>query len=121
MKKLLALASLLLVSAPAPAAGVSPRPAIDDFLRALGPVDALSAHRDLARGMRHQAGHHLEDGGLAAAARPDDGDELRLADIEVDIAARIDRAVLGVVALADPAQPDMGLAHFLGRYGASDK
>jgi hypothetical protein len=32
----------VLVSAPAPAAGISPRPAIDDFLRALGPVDALA-------------------------------------------------------------------------------
>ncbi len=32
----------LLVSAPAPASGVSPRPAIDDFLAALGPVAPLA-------------------------------------------------------------------------------
>ena len=32
----------VLVSAPAPAAGVSPRPGIDDFLRALGPVERLA-------------------------------------------------------------------------------
>jgi exosortase A len=32
----------VLVSAPAPAAGASARPAIDDFLAALGPVDALA-------------------------------------------------------------------------------
>jgi exosortase A len=32
----------VLVSAPAPAAGISPRPAIDDFLRALGPVETLA-------------------------------------------------------------------------------
>lgn len=32
----------LLVSAPAPAAGVSPRPVIDDFLRALGPIEPLA-------------------------------------------------------------------------------
>lgn len=35
-------AAAVLVSAPAPAAGISPRPAIDDFLRALGPVDRLA-------------------------------------------------------------------------------
>jgi len=35
-------AAAVLVSAPAPAAGVSARPAIDDFLAALGPVDALA-------------------------------------------------------------------------------
>ena len=32
----------VLVSAPAPAAGANPRPAIDDFLRALGPVEHLA-------------------------------------------------------------------------------
>jgi exosortase A len=32
----------VLVSAPAPASGISPRPALDDFLRALGPVDRLA-------------------------------------------------------------------------------
>ncbi len=32
----------VLLSAPAPAAGASPRPAIDDFLRALGPIDGLA-------------------------------------------------------------------------------
>ena len=32
----------VLISAQAPAAGVSPRPAIDDFLRALGPVERLA-------------------------------------------------------------------------------
>ncbi|WP_114951100.1 exosortase A [Sphingosinicella terrae] len=39
----------VLVSARAPAAGLSPRPAIDDFLTALGPVDALA---DRAAGPR---------------------------------------------------------------------
>jgi hypothetical protein len=35
-------AAALLVSARAPATGVSPRPAIDDFLAALGPVEAIT-------------------------------------------------------------------------------
>jgi exosortase A len=35
-------AAAVLVSAEAPADGVDPRPAIDDFLRALGPVDRLA-------------------------------------------------------------------------------
>jgi len=35
-------AAAVLVSAPAPASGVSARPAIDDFLRALGPVERLA-------------------------------------------------------------------------------
>ena len=41
-------AAAVLVSARAPASGVSPRPAIDDFLRALGPLDRLA---DRAAGM----------------------------------------------------------------------
>lgn len=32
----------VVVSAPAPASGISPRPAINDFLRALGPVEGLA-------------------------------------------------------------------------------
>jgi exosortase A len=39
----------ILVSAPAPATGVSPRPAIDDFLKALGPAEALA---DRAAGLK---------------------------------------------------------------------
>jgi hypothetical protein len=32
----------VLVAAPAPADGLSPRPAVDSFLRALGPVEPLA-------------------------------------------------------------------------------
>ena len=55
-----------------------------------GLVDALAADRDRARRVGRQSRDHLENGGLAAAARADDGDELRLLDIEIDVAAGFD-------------------------------
>ena len=53
----------------------------------LRPVDALAADRDRSRRIGRKPRDHLQDGGLAAAARTDDGDELRLPDIQIDVAA----------------------------------
>ena len=54
-----------------------------------------------------QAGDHFEDGGLAAAARPDDGDEFGAPDVEIDVGAGVDVAVFRLVALADVSEPDV--------------
>ncbi len=47
-------------------------------------VDHAIADPDLAAGDRLQAGHHAQQRGLAAARRPDDDDELPVADLHVD-------------------------------------
>ena len=62
-------------------------------------------------GIGRKPRHHLEDGGLAAAARADDGDKLGLLDLEIDVGAGFDRPALGLVFLADVLQPDVGFAH----------
>ena len=43
------------------------------------PGDRPAAQADLARGRLHESADEIEQGALAAAARPDDGDELVLA------------------------------------------
>ena len=48
----------------------------------IGPRDALARHPHLAAGRGQQAGDQLHDGRLAAARRPDHGDELALVDAE---------------------------------------
>ena len=50
------------------------------------PVEAgerRAEHQGLAGGRRQQAGRHVEQRGLAAAGRADDGDELVRADLQV--------------------------------------
>ena len=50
--------------------------------RALGDVDAVEEH--LAGGGQLEAGDHPQDGGLARAGRPEQGEELAVRDVEVD-------------------------------------
>ena len=76
-------------------------------------VDALVADGDRAGAVGNEAGDHLENGGLAATARADDGDELRLPDIEIDVGAGFDHAVLGLIALADVLQPNVRSIHLV--------
>ena len=60
---------------------------------------ALAVEPDLALVDRHQAVDAAQQRGLAAAGRADDGDDLALADVEIDVAEDLERAV----ALADAA------------------
>ena len=78
----------------------------------LRPVDAFAADGDRSGAVRRQAGDHLENGGLAAAARPHDGDELGLPDVEVYIHAGFDDAALGLIGFADVLQPDVRIHRF---------
>ena len=50
---------------------------------------ARPADEDIAAAVRHESRHHLEDGGLAAAARTDDAQKLGGADCEIDSAQRM--------------------------------
>ena len=68
--------------------------------------DALAADPDLAGIVRHQAVDAAQQRGLAAAGRADDGDDLALADVEVDVAEDFERAVV----LAQAAHADARLA-----------
>jgi hypothetical protein len=74
-------------------------------------IDPLAADGDRARGIGCEPGDHLQDRGLATAARSHDGDELGLLDVQVDIGTRFDDAVFGLVRLADVRQADEGLTH----------
>ena len=60
---------------------------------AIGSVDASVADPDLAGVVRQQTVDAAQQRGLAAAGGPDDGDDLALADIEVDVAEHFERAV----------------------------
>jgi hypothetical protein len=54
-----------------------------------GPVrDLLAGQHDPARIRLDQARDHAQDGGLAAAARAQQGDELATPDLEADIVDR---------------------------------
>ena len=59
----------------------------DTALRA-GPNDRLTVEQDLAAGIGNEAGDHVEDRGLAAAGRADDGNELALLDVQRDVMDR---------------------------------
>ncbi len=48
-------------------------------------LDRRSLEVGLARSLGQQAGENLEQGGLTAPGRADDGDELTLADQETDV------------------------------------
>src|SRR5262249_24417115 len=74
-------------------------------------VDALATDRYGSGAVRDQAGDHLENGGLAAAAGTDNGNELGLSDLDVYVGARFDDAVLGLVGLADILQSDVRSLH----------
>ncbi len=68
-----------------------------------------------APGVRtHQARDHAEHGGLAAAARAQQGDELLGPDGEADRFHRLNRSARGLVSLADRLQDDR---HRRGRRG----
>jgi hypothetical protein len=68
-------------------------------------ADALIADHDLAGIVRQQAVDAEQQRGLAATGRADNGDDLALADIEVDVAENLERAVM----LAKAANADAGL------------
>ena len=61
---------------------------------------------DLAARRRVEPGDHVEQGGLAASARADHGDDLVPLDGQIDVAHRIDRGVALVEALRDVLQID---------------
>ena len=56
--------------------------------------DALGANPDLAGIVRQQAVDAAQQRGLAAAGWADNGNDLALADIEVDVAEHFERAVI---------------------------
>ena len=68
---------------------------------------------DPAFACRCQPGDQLEQRRLAAAGRPDDGEELALADEEIDRPERVHRlpSRAGGKALADAFQRNMGRGH----------
>src|SRR5262249_52692205 len=68
---------------------------LEDERHLLGrPVHELVAQPHLARRRLEQAGHALQQRGLAAARRPDDADELVLGHLEAEVADRLDGAVV---------------------------
>ena len=77
--------------------------------RPVGDVDAVAERRAVAR--LHEAGKDHQEGGLARAGRPEQGQEFAAADIERQIVQRTERAE----ALADPDCLDLcgpaGLLH----------
>ena len=56
--------------------------------------DVVAFEHDLARGRRHLACQHLEEGRLACAIRPDDAAQFAVVDGEVDVAVGGDTAVM---------------------------
>src|SRR5262249_8023262 len=84
-------------------------------------IDDPTADRDDARCIGHEPCHHLENRGLAASARPDDGDELGLTDLERDVDACLYHSAASLVDLADVLEADVGRHHFRGAYGGSER
>jgi hypothetical protein len=70
-------------------------------------VDALAAQQDLAAARLFQAGQHAHQGRLAGARRPDDGEELALFDVEVDLLYRREAAEV----LGQPGKSKNGFGH----------
>ena len=66
-----------------------------------GAVDRLAFDQDLAGIARDQAGDDLEQRGLAAAARTEQGRELALGERQVDVAQRLDAVVVGLADVLD--------------------
>src|SRR5580700_8475134 len=57
-------------------------------------ADRLAFERHRARGRPLQAGEHFEERRLAAARRPDHGEELALAQVQIDRPERVDRRLI---------------------------
>src|SRR5262249_50447249 len=68
-------------------------------------------HRHRAPRGRPQARHDAQQGGLAAAARSDQGHELAAVDLERDGGERLDRAARRLIGHADPGEVDHSLGH----------
>src|ERR1019366_5791767 len=63
---------------------------ITNIWRRFAGNDRRAIDQDLAAARLHQCRDHVEDGALAGARRPQQGDELPAADAEGDIAHRLD-------------------------------
>ena len=74
------------------------------------PVDPLAAHPDRAGVGPVEGADEVQQGALAAARRPGDGDELACGGFERDLVERDDAAVL--VRLPHPLDRELDAAHF---------
>ena len=74
-------------------------------------VDRLAVEQDLATTQRFQPGDDAQQGGLAAARGPDEGDELVGLDIQVDRLQRLHLALLADEGLADLTDMNLGIGH----------
>ena len=72
--------------------------------RILARLDFAVADEDLSGRRREDAGHHLDQGGLAGAVVADQADDLVASDGDVDVAERVDGAEM----LLDALQTDDG-------------
>ena len=66
-------------------------------------IDRAPGQLDFAGGRRFKAGKHHQTGGLARTGRPEQGQELALADLQVEV---FDDQVLAVVALLHATKAD---------------
>ncbi|MFB9070183.1 hypothetical protein ACFFX0_02850 [Citricoccus parietis] len=66
-----------------------------------------SADLDVTGGGRDQSGHDAQQRCLAAARTTDQGDELLLADVQVDVGERVGGPAFGLVGLAESGDPDL--------------
>ena len=78
-----------------------------DVAARAGDGQAAEPHFATRRGK--QSGDDLEQGGLAAARRPDDRNQLALGHVQVDVLERQDGAALGRVLLAESLHGDQGV------------
>src|SRR3546814_3680436 len=74
-------------------------------------LDVLAVERELAAGERLQQAGDVEEGGLARARRPGDGDELALLHVQVERTQRVRFDQFGAVDLGDLAHVEIGRAH----------
>jgi len=82
----------------------------------IGAAHGFSPEEHLATGRPIEARHHVEEGGLAAARRPEDGGELVGRHVEVDRVERDEPARPAVELLAHAAEGDDGrCGHRWGR------
>nr|GFD25725.1 hypothetical protein [Tanacetum cinerariifolium] len=80
----------------------------DDAALAADAIHGLAVDADLPAKLAVQADQQAQQGGLAAAAGTDDGDEFALGDVQVEVADGLQFAAIDFEELADLLKADQG-------------
>ncbi len=83
----------------------------DDAAFAADAADGFAIHRNLPAKLRVEADQQAQQGGFAAAAGTDDGDEFALGDVQVEFANRLQFETVDVEGFAYVGEADNRCVH----------